>query len=241
MLRAHYCNSHLLKETLAMLVEIPALLSKKKLDEIHALMASAKFVDGKLSAGMAAQRVKNNNEISADAQQLQRLHNLVMAPLVNHPIFQSAALPHRVATPFFARYNESQHYGEHIDDPVMGPMGQRYRSDVSITVFLTEPDRYNGGELRIHTQFGSQDVKLQAGCAVLYPSSSLHQVMPVTAGTRLVAVTWAQSMVRDPQKRELLYELHQAREALLTEKPDATETKQVDHSYVNLVRMWADI
>lgn len=224
-----------------MLVEIPALLSKKKLDEIHALIATAKFVDGKLSAGMMAQRVKNNDEIASDAAQLQRLNNLVMGPLVNHPIFQNAVLPHRVATPFFARYNEKQHYGEHIDDPVMGPMGQRYRSDVSITVFLTEPDNYQGGELRIRTHFGSQDVKLIAGSAVLYPSSSLHQVMPVTDGARLVAVTWAQSMIRDPQKRELLYELHQARESLLTEKPDAGVTKQVDHSYVNLVRMWADI
>lgn len=224
-----------------MLVEIPALLSKKKLDEIHTLIAAAKFVDGKLSAGMMAQRVKNNDEIASDAAQLQRLNNLVMGPLVNHPIFQNAVLPHRVATPFFARYNEKQHYGEHIDDPVMGPMGQRYRSDVSITVFLSEPGSYVGGELRIQTRFGSQDVKLHAGSAVLYPSSSLHQVMPVTEGTRLVAVTWAQSMIRDPQKRELLYELQQARESLLTDKPDANVTKQVDHSYVNLVRMWADI
>jgi len=224
-----------------MLVEIPALLSQKKLKEIHALIASAKFVDGKLSAGMAAQRVKNNDEIAADASELQRLTNMVMSPLVNHPIFQSAVLPHRVATPFFARYNEAQRYGEHIDDPVMGPMGQRYRSDVSITIFLTEPDDYQGGELRIHTQFGSQDVKLTAGSAILYPSSSLHEVMSVTSGTRFVAVTWAQSMVRDAQKRELLYELHQARDALLSEKPESPVTKQVDHSYVNLVRMWSDI
>jgi PKHD-type hydroxylase len=223
-----------------MLVDIPALLSKKKLSEIHDLITQAAFVDGKLSAGKAAQRVKNNDEIAADALQLQRLNNLVMTPLVSHPIFQNAALPHRVATPFFARYNPQQHYGEHIDDPVMGPMGQRYRSDVSITIFLSAPGDYQGGELRIHTSFGHHDVKLEAGDAILYPSSSLHQVMPVSSGTRLVAVTWAQSLIREPEKRELLYELHQARESLMAEKPDGAATKQVDHSYVNLVRMWSE-
>ena len=224
-----------------MLVDIPALLSKKKLSEIHELIAQARFVDGKLSAGKAAQRVKNNDEISGDAAQLQRLNNLVMGPLISHPIFQNAALPHRVATPFFARYNTQQHYGEHIDDPVMGPMGQRYRSDISITIFLTPAADYQGGELRIHTQFGHQDIKLEAGDAVIYPSSSLHQVMPVVSGTRLVAVTWAQSLIRDPGKRELLYELNLARQSLMAEKPEAQVTKQVDHSYVNLVRMWSEL
>ena len=224
-----------------MLVDISALLSNKKLSEITSLIADAKFVDGKLSAGMAAQRVKNNDEIASDAQQLQRLNNLVMTPLVNHPVFQNAVLPHRVAAPFFARYNTQQHYGEHIDDPVMGPMGQRYRSDISVTIFLNSPTEYQGGELRIRTQFGHQDIKLEAGDAVIYPSSSLHQVMPVTAGIRLVAVTWAQSLIRDPSKRELLYELSQARESLMAEKPDAAVTKQVDHSYVNLIRMWSEL
>ena len=224
-----------------MLVDIPALLSKKKLSEIHELIAQARFVDGKLSAGKAAQRVKNNEEIAADAAQLERLNQLVMGPLVNHPIFQNAVLPHRVATPFFARYTSQQHYGEHIDDPVMGPMGQRYRSDISITIFLTPPAEYQGGELRIHTQFGHHDVKLEAGDAIIYPSSSLHQVMPVASGTRLVAVTWAQSLIRDPGKRELLYELNLARQSLMAERPEAQVTKQVDHSYVNLVRMWSEL
>ena len=150
-------------------------------------------------------------------------------------------LPHRVATPFFARYTPQQHYGEHIDDPIMGPIGQRYRSDVSITIFLTPPDEYQGGELRIHTTFGQQDIKLDAGDAVVYPSSSLHQVMPIEAGTRLVAVTWAQSLIRDPGQRALLYELHQARQSLMAERPDAQVSKQVDHSYVNLVRMWSEL
>ena len=224
-----------------MLIEIPALLSKKKLTEIQDILAQADFIDGKLSAGMAAQRVKNNSELSSDARVMERLNALVMGTLVQHPIFQTAALPHRVAAPFYARYQQGQTYGEHIDDPVMGPPGQRYRSDISCTVFLNAPSDYAGGELQIKTQYGPQTVKLDAGSAILYPSYSLHQVNPVTSGTRLVAVTWIQSMIRQAERRELLYELSQAREKLLREQPDAEVTHQVDHSYVNLIRMWSEI
>ena len=123
----------------------------------------------------------------------------------------------------------------------MGPPGQQYRSDVSTTVFLNEPDDYVGGELVINTSFGEQKIKLAAGAAVVYPSSSLHHVAEVTAGTRLVAVTWTQSIIRDPARRELLYQLNQARESLLKTRPDDSETKNVDVAYVNLFRMWAEL
>ncbi|MDA8363186.1 MAG: Fe2+-dependent dioxygenase, partial [Gammaproteobacteria bacterium] len=129
----------------------------------------------------------------------------------------------------------------HVDDPVMGGDGALYRSDIAITLFLNDPQQYDGGELEIRTAFGSQSVKLPAGDAVMYPASSLHRVTPVTRGERLVAVTWAQSLVRDPAKRELLYELNQAREALLAAAPDAPETTRVNTAYVNLVRMWGEI
>lgn len=224
-----------------MMIEIPALLSRKKLSEIQEILNNSEFVDGKLSAGSAAQRVKNNAELPQDAQQLNRLNSLVMNTLVQHPIFQSAALPHRVASPFYARYEKGQTYGEHIDDPVMGPAGQRYRSDISCTVFLNSPKEYEGGELEIKTQYGAQIVKLEAGHAILYPSHSLHQVKPVIAGVRLVAVTWIQSMIRDASRRELLYELNLARESLMREQPNSEITNQVDHSYVNLVRMWSEL
>ena len=224
-----------------MLIEIPALLSKKKLAEIQDILTHADFVDGKLSAGQAAQRVKNNAELPQDSEQLNRLNTLVMNTLVQHPLFQNAALPHRIASPFYAKYEQGQTYGEHIDDPVMGPAGQRYRSDISCTVFLNAPGDYEGGELTIKTQYGSQSIKLEAGCAILYPSSSLHQVAPVTSGTRLVAVTWIQSMIRQAERRELLYELNQARENLMREQPDSDITHQVDHSYVNLIRIWSEL
>ena len=224
-----------------MLVTIPNILDKQRLDFIKQVLEKANFVDGTLSAGMAAKRVKNNEELSTDETQMQQLNNLVMGSLVQHDEFKAAAIPFRVAAPYYARYNKGMTYGDHVDDPVMGPPGQQYRSDVSTTVFLNEPDEYEGGELTIHTSFGEQKIKLSAGSAVVYPSSSLHHVAEVTKGTRLVAVTWSQSMIRDPAKRELLYQLNQARESLLKQRPDDVETKQVDVAYVNLFRMWSEL
>jgi len=223
-----------------MLLQIPRVVSQDKLTVIRAILAKAKFVDGKLSAGMAAERVKNNEELASDAKEIQQLNNLVMGSLVQHPLYQSAALPIKIASPFYARYRPGMTYGDHVDDPIMGPPQGRYRSDVSTTVFLNEPGDYEGGELVIRTSFGDQHIKLPAGHAVVYPSSSLHHVAEVTEGERLVAVTWAQSMVRDASKRELLYDLNQARESLLKHRPEDEETKRVDVAYVNLIRMWAD-
>ena len=223
-----------------MLLQIPKVLSKDKLTVIQAILAKSQFIDGKLSAGMAAERVKNNEEIAGDAREIQQLNNLVMGSLIQHPVYQSATLPIKIASPFYARYRPGMTYGDHVDDPVMGPPQGRYRSDVSTTVFLNEPDSYEGGELVIRTSFGDQQIKLPAGHAVVYPSSSLHHVAEVTQGERLVAVTWAQSMVRDAARRELLYELNQARENLLKQRPEEDATKRVDVAYVNLIRMWAE-
>lgn len=224
-----------------MLITITNILDQQRLDFINQNLANAKFVDGTLSAGMAAKRVKNNEELATNDQLMQQLNNLVMGSLVQHEEFKAAAIPLRVAAPYYARYTKGKRYGDHVDDPVMGGAGQQYRSDVSTTVFLNEPSEYEGGELVITTSFGEQKIKLAAGSAVVYPSSSLHHVAEVTSGTRLVAVTWAQSMIRDPAKRELLYQLNQARESLLKNRPDDVETKQVDVSYVNLFRMWSEL
>jgi PKHD-type hydroxylase len=146
-----------------------------------------------------------------------------------------------VAAPYYARYTAGMRYGDHVDDPIMGTDGQLYRSDVSITVFLNEPSAYDGGELAISTPFGEQLVKLPPGDAVMYPSSSRHRVAEVTRGERLVAVTWLQSLVRDPARRELLHELNTVRERLLAADAESEDAKLVNKSYVNLVRMWGDV
>jgi PKHD-type hydroxylase len=205
------------------------------------LLDKAEYIDGRLSAGKTAARVKYNEELQAGAPQMEQLNNLVMGSLVQHPLYQAAVMPYRVATPYYARYAPGMSYGDHVDDPVMGPPGGQYRSDVSTTVFLNPPDEYLGGELVICTDYGEEQLKCAAGDAVIYPSSSLHHINEVTAGQRLVAVTWTQSMLRDPRQRELLYQLYQARKSLLQSQPDSKAATQVDHAYVNLVRMWAEL
>lgn len=224
-----------------MLLRISSVLTRDQLDTVRQLLADAAFVGGKLSAGAAAKRVKHNEELDRRAQQMEILNNIVMGGLVRHPTYRAGALPLHVAAPFYARYTPGMSYGDHLDDPIMGTDGVLYRSDIAITVFLNEPEKYDGGELVIRTAFGSNETKLPAGDAVMYPSSSLHRVNEVTRGERLVAVTWVQSLVRDPAKRELLYELNQAREKMLQISPDAEETAKLNTAYMNLIRMWGDI
>jgi PKHD-type hydroxylase len=224
-----------------MLLTIPGLLNRPQLDKIHEVLRDARFVDGRRSAGFAAAKVKNNLEMDLDADRMKLLVRIIMASLGHDESFRFGVLPHRVADPIIARYEPGMTYGDHVDDPVMGTTGPRFRTDVSMTVFLNDPEAYDGGELVVRTSFGEQSVKLPAGHAVVYPSSSLHQVAPVRRGERLVALTWIQSYVRDAEKRELLYELNLARESLLKEAPGAETTGYVDRSYANLLRMWAEL
>ncbi len=223
-----------------MLITLDGVLDGGELAQVRSILSGAGFVDGAHSAGPRAASVKKNSELPLNAAETDSLNRIVMNNLVAHPVYRQAALPLRVAAPFYARYAPGMRYGLHIDDPVMGA-GARYRSDISITIFLNNPDEYDGGELRIETEFGDRRVKLAAGAAVLYPSSSLHEVCPVQRGERLVAVTWVQSMVRSAERRRLLYELSRARERLFAEQPDAPATREVDHVYVNLVRMWSEV
>ena len=224
-----------------MLLVIPAVLAPGKLEQVRFLLQQGEFRNGRLSAGASAGRVKHNEELPPDAPQMEQLNRLVMGALVQHPLYQAATMPYRVATPYYARYTRGMSYGDHVDDPVMGPPGGQYRSDISTTVFLNAPGEYQGGELVIRTAYGEECLKLPAGDAVIYPSSSLHHINEVTDGERLVAVTWTQSMLRDPQQREILYQLYQAREALMQSQPGSEVATQVDHAYVNLVRLWAQL
>ncbi|RMG30448.1 MAG: Fe2+-dependent dioxygenase, partial [Gammaproteobacteria bacterium] len=216
-------------------------LNPAQIEEVQRLLADAPFQDGKYSAGKEARIVKHNEEMVQEHERYARLNEIVMRALVNHPRFQQAALPLRVASPFYARYRPGMTYGDHVDDPIMGPMTGRYRTDVSTTVFLNAPEDYEGGELVIRTSYGETRFKGEAGSAVVYPSHSLHRVAPVQSGERLVAVTWTQSLVRDAARRELLFELSEAREALLDRAPTDPATARVSRCYVNLLRMWAEL
>ncbi len=224
-----------------MLLHLKNVLARDQIEGARAMLREVKFQDGKASAGMAASRVKNNQEADRSAAAISKIDNLVMGALVRHPDYKAGALPLKVATPFYARYSPGMRYGDHVDDPIMGDEAGLYRTDVAITIFLNNPTDFDGGELMIHGTFGEQKVKLPAGDAVLYPASSLHRVAEVTRGERLVAVTWVQSMVRDPAQRELLYTLNQARESLLRDSPESSEAAQVNTAYVNLFRMWSEL
>jgi PKHD-type hydroxylase len=224
-----------------MLLIVNGVLKPDELKLARSWLADAPFVDGKLSAGAAARRVKENEERDRNAGDVERLDRLVMGALARHPDYRNGALPLHAASPLYARYRPGMTYGEHLDDPIMGTGGMLYRSDVAVTVFLNAPQEYDGGELVIRTAAGERTVKGEAGDAVLYPASTLHRVSPVTRGERLVAVTWVQSLVREAARRELLYGLNLAREKLLASAPEAEETAQVNAAYLNLIRMWSDI
>ncbi len=222
-----------------MLLVIRNLLSSANLLKAQEFMSRANYMDGKLTAGEDAKSVKDNLELAADDPNLAGMQKLLMHSILARPEFQYSALPSRVASPIFACYEPGMTYGDHVDNPIMGADVQ-YRSDVSLTLFISDPAHYQGGELVINTAFGEQKVKLGAGDMVTYPSSSLHRVNPVTSGKRMVMITFIQSMVRDPAKREILYNLWRALQGIKQDAARGAEAKLVDVSYVNLVRMWAD-
>lgn len=224
-----------------MLLRIQKVFDEDKLQNIREMLSKAEFVDGKRSAGKSAQRVKHNEEMHPTSLQADYLDRMIMNNLADNEEFRRGALPHQASQPVFARYTKDMAYGEHIDDPVMGTSGGRFRSDIAVTVFLNDPIEYSGGELVINTNFGEHSIKLPAGDAVVYPASSLHRVNKITQGERLVAVCWIQSLVRDPAKREILYNLNSARQKFMENLPEAEESHQLDHAYVNLVRMWAEL
>ncbi len=223
-----------------MLTIIENVLSPEEVVAALRFMDRGDFNDGKLTAGKMAIGVKKNLELDQGSDVFAQLNSFVFNKLTQHPQFQAAALPNKIAAPFYARYTPGMRYGYHVDDPIMGE-GPRFRTDVSTTLFLCDPDTYEGGATTIKTEFGEQKVKLAAGSAVVYPSSSLHRVEEVTKGERQVMITWAQSMVRAPDKRAILYDLWKSRESLLADNPKGEDAQRIDHSYVNLIRMWAEV
>jgi PKHD-type hydroxylase len=222
-----------------MVVTIPNLLTSTQLEALCSVLRQGDFVDGRLSAGNDARHSKNNLELGADAERFNALNNVVMTALVQHPDYLQTALPAKISAPIYARYLAGMEYGSHIDDPIMGAPGARYRSDISISIFLNAPEEYDGGELCIETAGGSKAYKLPAGSALLYPSTCYHAVTAVNRGERLVAITWVQSHIRRADQREILLQLDQAR-ALLAGDDNAESYQKVNLCYANLFRMWAD-
>jgi len=226
-----------------MLLKLTQVLSPQALQQARQLLGGAPWQDGRATAGTPAAQVKNNEQLAPGSEQLRDLQTLVLQALEAHSMFFSAALPKRVLPPLFNRYSGSSNsYGDHVDQAVRyAPgSGQRVRTDISCTLFLTDPANYDGGELVVQDTYGEQRVKLNAGDMVLYPGTSVHRVEPVTRGERLASFFWIESMVRADDQRRLLYELDMSLMRLRSEHGESEATVQLTGTYHNLLRMWAD-
>jgi PKHD-type hydroxylase len=226
-----------------MLIEIPNVLSKKQVAQCRQLMDAAEWVDGNVTSGSQSALAKNNLQLPEGSPVARQIGDLIQDALGANPLFISAALPLKVFPPLFNRYTNGQTFGIHVDNAIRHLRGSnfRIRSDLSATLFFSEPQDYEGGVLTIEDTFGKQEVKLAAGSMVLYPSSSLHQVTPVTRGVRVASFFWMQSMVRDDSQRALLFRMDRTIQQLVSERGnDDAEVISLTGIYHNLLRMWAD-
>jgi PKHD-type hydroxylase len=229
-----------------MLICIPDVLSKDDVADFRRIMDASAWEDGRSTAGAQSAMVKRNEQLPPDSEVARMLGNRVLSALTASPKFISAAIPLQIFLPLFNRYVASggHHFGLHVDNAVRGDRltGLRIRTDLSVTLFLSEPDEYDGGELVVEDLYGSHEIKLAAGDLVLYPASSLHLVTPVTRGMRVASFFWLQSMVRDAHARSLIFDLDTAIQALVVRLGrDDPETVKLTGIYHNLIRYWAEV
>jgi PKHD-type hydroxylase len=230
-----------------MLIKIPDVLSAAQVAEARAILDAADWVDGKVTAGHQSAKAKDNMQLPEGSPAAQQLGSMVLEALGKNPLFLSAALPLHVFPPLFNRYAGGQSFGTHVDNAIrqVPSTGQRIRTDLSATLFFAEPDEYDGGELCIEDTYGVQRVKLPAGHLVLYPSTSLHHVTPVTRGARVSSFFWLQSMIRSDEQRTLLFDLDCATQRISGEfggqKAADDSAVQLTGVYHNLLRQWAEM
>ena len=224
-----------------MMLRIPALLTPEEVRECRQAMEAADWQDGRTTAGHLAARVKSNLQLPVDSPLAQKMGTLILDKLSRNPLYLSAALPLRVLPPRFNRYEGGGTYGNHMDNALFVIPGTaiKVRTDVSTTVFFSDPDEYEGGELVVEDTFGHQSVKLAAGDAILYPGTSLHRVNPVTQGTRYASFFWTQSLVQSDEQRRLLFDLDQSIQQLTADCPDHPRLSALSGTYHNLLRMWS--
>jgi PKHD-type hydroxylase len=226
-----------------MLIQVPKVLTKEQVAACRKVTDDAKWIDGRGTAGAHAAAVKQNMQLPETAPEARQLGDMVLQALSKSPLFISFALPLRVLPPMFNRYGSGQFFGSHVDGSIRGipGTGMRMRTDLSVTLFLAEPDEYDGGELSVEDDYGTHEVKLAAGDAVVYPATSLHHVKPVTRGFRVASFFWVQSMVRDERARRMLFELDQTIQRLTaTLGVDNAEVVRLGGIYHNLIRYWAE-
>jgi PKHD-type hydroxylase len=227
-----------------MLICIPDVLSKHDVAEFRRIMDAENWEDGKSTAGAQSAEVKQNEQLVPDSDVARALGRRIITALTSNTLFISAAVPLHIFPPLFNRYVPGKFFGEHVDNCIRGDhlTGMRIRTDLSVTLFLSEPEEYDGGELVIEDYYGSQRVKLPAGHAVLYPSTSLHMVTPVTRGARVSSFFWLQSMIKDAHERRLSFDMDLAIQELVGRLGrNDPEVRKLTNIYHNLIRHWADL
>lgn len=224
-----------------MIICAPNVLTAEELGTVHNELRAASFVEGASTAGWSAREVKKNLQVAVNSNSLAKMQDVVRTAFLRNAKLQAAILPSAMTQALFNRYDVGMTYGLHVDAAVMGGVGSSVRSDVAITVFLSDPKSYDGGELVVNVNGMECAFKLEAGAAIAYPANSLHQVTPVTRGARHAAVIWVQSQVRDASKRELLWDLETAKRQIFGSEGKSATFDAVSRSHANLLRMWADV
>jgi PKHD-type hydroxylase len=226
-----------------MIITVSDILSAEQVAKARKVLDEAEWIDGRVTAGYQSARSKDNMQIPENHPAAKQLGEMILGALGQNPLFLATALPLRVFPPLFNRYQGGQSFGTHVDNAIRQVTGtpHRIRTDLSATLFFSQPDEYEGGELTIEDTYGVHSVKLPAGHLVLYPSTSLHHVRPVTKGARVSSFFWIQSMVRDDGKRTLLYDLDLAIQRISRDFPDHPSGVQLTGVYHNLMRQWAEL
>ncbi len=226
-----------------MMLHVPAVLSRTDVAECRKLLDTAQWVDGNVTSGEQAAKAKRNRQLPIDAPVTKELGNRVLAALARSPLFISAAIPKRIVPPLFNRYEDGEHFEFHIDNSIRAIPGTAdcLRTDISCTVFFTDPDEYDGGELIVKDTYGEHGAKLAAGDMILYPATSLHRVTPVTRGARICSFFWVQSMVRSDWQRTMLFDLDQTIQQLRKQIGDSEQVIALTSHYHNLLRLWSEL
>jgi PKHD-type hydroxylase len=225
-----------------MMLHIPGVLTREQVQEFRTRLAQAEWVDGRASVGTQGATVKRNRQLAEGSPLAVELGSIIVRALTANPLFFAAALPLRILPPYFNGYAGGETYGDHIDGAIRvpSPGAAPLRADVSTTVFLSDPDEYDGGELVVTDAYGTHEVKLPAGDAIVYPSTTVHRVEPVTRGERLASFLWTQSMIRDDWQRTMLFDLDQNIQKIRADHGDSPATVGLAGHYHNLRRRWAE-
>lgn len=224
-----------------MMIHIPSVLNAEQVARCREVMTTAAWIDGRVTAGHQSAQVKHNLQLPERCPEAHELGDMVLDALGRSSLFMSAVLPKQIFPPLFNRYDAGMTFGAHVDNAIRAGNGARIRTDVSSTLFISSPDEYDGGELVVQDTYGEHAVKLPAGDMIVYPATSLHNVMPITRGSRIASFFWTQSMIRDESKRSLLFDMDMAIIKLTRDHPDHVSVVEMTSVYHNLLRQWAEL